>query len=117
VGANKSDFTELAVALSRRGCFVLLFDFRAHGESGGSRSSLGHHEQRDIAAALDFLKSRPEVDPKRIGIYGFSMGASTAILAAARTHAFSAIVVDSAFTSRATRLGPSRALSFAIFPF
>ena len=99
VGANKSDFTELAVALSRRGYFVLLFDFRAHGESSGSRSSLGHHEQRDIAAVLDFLRSRPEVDPKRIGIYGFSMGASTAILAAARTHAFSAVVADSAFTS------------------
>ncbi len=99
VGANKSDFTELAVSLSRRGYFVLLFDFRAHGESGGSRSSLGHHEQKDIAAALDLLKSRPEVDPKRIGIYGFSLGASTAILAAARTHAFSAIVADSAFTS------------------
>ncbi len=99
LGANKSDFTELAVVLSRRGYFVLLFDFRAHGESSGSRSSLGHHEQRDIAAALDFLKVRPEADPKRIGIYGFSMGASSAILAAARTHAFSAIVVDSAFTS------------------
>jgi len=99
VGANKSDFTELAVALSRRGYFVLLFDFRAHGESSGSRSSLGYHEQKDIAAALDFLKARSEVDPKRIGIYGFSMGASTAILAAARTHAFSAVVVDSAFTS------------------
>src|SRR5512147_2927325 len=30
VGANKSDFTELAVSLSRRGYYVLLFDFRAH---------------------------------------------------------------------------------------
>jgi uncharacterized protein len=99
VGANKSDFTELAAALSRRGHFVLLFDFRAHGESSGSRSSLGYHEQKDIAAALDFIRSRPEVDPKRVGIYGFSMGASTAILAAARTRAFSAVVVDSAFTS------------------
>ena len=99
VGANKSDFTELAVALSRRGYFVLLFDFRAHGDSSGSRSSLGYHEQKDVSAALDFLKSRTEIDPKRIGIYGFSMGASTAILAAARTHAFSAIVADSAFAS------------------
>lgn len=99
VGANKSDFTELAVALSQRGFFVLLFDFRAHGESGDKRSSLGHHEQKDVAAALDFLRTRTEVDPKRIGIYGFSMGASTAILAAARTHAFSAVVADSAFAS------------------
>jgi dipeptidyl aminopeptidase/acylaminoacyl peptidase len=99
VGANKSDFTGLAVAFSRRGYFVLLFDFRAHGESSGRRTSLGFHEQKDVFAALGFLKNRSEIDPKRIGIYGFSMGASTAILAAAHTNAFSAVVADSAFTS------------------
>ena len=99
VGANKSDFTELAAALSRRGFYALLFDFRAHGESGGSRSSLGYHEQKDVDAALRFLKEKREIDPKRIGIYGFSLGGSTAILAAAKTGAFSAVVVDSAFSS------------------
>jgi dipeptidyl aminopeptidase/acylaminoacyl peptidase len=99
VGANKSDFTELAVFLAKRGYIVLLFDFRAHGESAGSRTSLGYHEQKDISAALDLLKARPEVDPGRIGIYGFSMGGSAAILAVAQTRAFSAVVVDSAFTS------------------
>ncbi len=99
VGANKSDFTELAAALARRGFFVLLFDFRAHGESGGSRTSLGYHEQKDIAAAVDVLKKRREIDQKRIGIYGFSMGGATAILAAATSHAFAAVVADSAFTS------------------
>ena len=100
VGANKSDFTELAASLSHRGYFVLLFDFRAHGESGGRRTSLGLHEQKDIEATLAFLKTRRDtIDPKRIGIYGFSMGGSTAILAAAKTGAFSAVVADSAFTS------------------
>jgi alpha-beta hydrolase superfamily lysophospholipase len=58
VGANKSDFTGLAVSLSRRGYYVLLFDFRAHGESSGRRSSLGYHEQKDIVAALDLLRTR-----------------------------------------------------------
>jgi dipeptidyl aminopeptidase/acylaminoacyl peptidase len=99
VGANKSDFTELAVSLSGRGYFVLLFDFRAHGESSGSRTSLGYHEQKDIVAALGFLKGRSEINTKRIGIYGFSMGGSTAILSAANTGAFATVVVDSAFTS------------------
>jgi dipeptidyl aminopeptidase/acylaminoacyl peptidase len=99
VGANKSDFTELAASLARRGYFVLLFDFRAHGESGGSRTSLGYHEQKDVAAALSVLENRPGIDRKRIGIYGFSMGGATAILAAARSGAFSAVVADSSFTS------------------
>jgi dipeptidyl aminopeptidase/acylaminoacyl peptidase len=99
VGANKSDFTELAASLARRGYFVLLFDFRAHGESGGSRTSLGYHEQKDVLAALSVLKARKDIDLHRIGIYGFSMGGSTALLAAARSGAFSAVAVDSAFTS------------------
>ncbi|MCK9420647.1 MAG: alpha/beta fold hydrolase [Nitrospirae bacterium] len=99
VGANRSDFTELAVSLAQRGHFVLLFDFRAHGESSGRRTSLGYHEQKDIIAALEFLKTRHEIAPGRIGIYGFSLGGSSAILAAAKTGAFSAIVADSAFTS------------------
>jgi len=99
VGANRSDFTELAASLSHRGYFVLLFDFRAHGESGGRRTSLGYHEHKDVIAALEFLRTRDEVNPGRIGIYGFSLGGSSAILAAAKTNAFSAVVTDSAFTS------------------
>ena len=99
VGANRSDFTELAAQLTKRGYFVLQFDFRDHGESGGSRTSLGYLEQKDILAAIDYLKKRKEIDKNRLGIYGFSMGGSSAILAAARTGAFSAVVADSAFTS------------------
>jgi len=99
VGANKSDFTKLAASLVRRGYVVLLFDFRAHGESSGSRTSLGYHEQKDVLAALSILKAREEIDLQRIGIYGFSMGGSTAILTAAQSGAFSAVVADSAFTS------------------
>ncbi|HEY6010037.1 MAG TPA: alpha/beta fold hydrolase, partial [Nitrospirota bacterium] len=99
VGANRSDFTELAASLAKRGFFVLQFDFRAHGESGGSRTSLGYHEQKDIIAAFHLLKSRSDIDPKRIGIYGFSLGGASAILTAAKTGAFSAVVADSAFMS------------------
>jgi dipeptidyl aminopeptidase/acylaminoacyl peptidase len=99
VGANRSDFTELAVTLAKRGYFVLQFDFRAHGESSGSRTSLGYLEQKDVLAALDYLKKRKEIDKNHLGIYGFSMGGSSAILAAARSGAFAAVVVDSAFTS------------------
>ena len=98
-GANRSDFTELAVYLSRRGYVVLTFDFRAHGESEGRRSSLGYHEQKDIAAAHRFLVSRKEVDRARIGLFGFSLGGAAAILAAAESGAFQAVVADSAFSS------------------
>jgi len=98
-GANRSDLTDLAVALSRRGLAAMTFDFRAHGESAGRRSSLGYHEQKDVAAAYRFLTDRTDIDGSRIGIYGFSLGGATAILAAAETGQFRAVVADSAFTS------------------
>jgi dipeptidyl aminopeptidase/acylaminoacyl peptidase len=99
LGANRSDFTDLAVFLARRGYFVLTFDFRAHGTSDGSRSSLGYFEQKDVEAAIAFLAMHPRIDRNRIGIFGFSLGGSTAILTAARTGKFAAVAADSAFTS------------------
>jgi dipeptidyl aminopeptidase/acylaminoacyl peptidase len=99
VGANRSDFTDLAVHLSRRGYLVLAFDFRAHGASEGRRTSLGYHEQKDIEAALAYLRSHPEVDRDRIGIYGFSMGGVAAILTASTGRAFSAVIADSAYAN------------------
>lgn len=99
LGASKADFTELAADPVRAGFHVLLFDFRAHGESKGFRTSFGYLEQRDLEGALRFLKARPEVDPERIGAYGFSMGGAVVILTAAKDKAIKAVVSDSAFTS------------------
>ena len=99
LGASKADFTGLAADLVQAGFHVLLFDFRAHGKSKGFRTSFGYLEQRDLQGALRFLNGRPEVDPERIGAYGFSMGGSVAILTAAKDTAIKAVASDSAFTS------------------
>ena len=58
---------------------VLQFDFRGHGESDPGLVTLGSHERRDVAAAVDFLRSRG-LGP--IALFGVSMGAAIAILAA-----------------------------------
>ena len=44
--------------LSAAGYTVLLFDFQAHGESGGSRITTGYLESRDARAALDFVRAQ-----------------------------------------------------------
>lgn len=70
----------LARDLLSRGLAVLAFDARGSGESDGSgNESIADHFE-DVLAAYDFLKGRPEVDQKRIGILGVSYGGYLASL-------------------------------------
>ena len=85
-----------AAALVDAGYNALLFDFRAHGESGGVRYTLGWAEQRDLLGAVDYLKSRG-FQPERMGFWAHSMGAATALLASAASPDVRTIVADSSF--------------------
>jgi dipeptidyl aminopeptidase/acylaminoacyl peptidase len=76
---------------------LLLFDFRYFGESDGAYTTAGILETRDVTAAVKYLKSREDVDPTRIGAMGFSLSASSFILA--RNQDLKAIVADSAYAS------------------
>jgi pimeloyl-ACP methyl ester carboxylesterase len=78
---------------------VLLFDFRAHGDSEGRKCSLGYLERRDLLAALSLLRQREGVDAERVGVYGFSLGGAVAILTAAEHLEIRAVVSDSSFSS------------------
>ena len=96
IWTGRRECLPLALRFWAAGYNVLCFDFRAHGLSGGRFTSVGHHETNDVLGAVEYLKQRPEVDPKRIGVVGFSMGAAAAIQAAARTTDIAALVADSA---------------------
>ena len=72
---------------------VLQFDFRGHGESDPGLVTLGALERRDVAAAVDFLRSRG-LGP--IALFGVSMGAAIAIDAAPDLPV-AAVVADAAF--------------------
>ena len=98
LGASKSDFINLSGFLSSNGFNVLLFDFRAHGESGGKSCSLGLKEQMDITATLDYIISRKNLKNKNIGLYGFSLGGSAGILTASKDLKIKAIVADTPFS-------------------
>jgi alpha-beta hydrolase superfamily lysophospholipase len=92
--------THPAASIAREsGYNTLTFDFRGCGESGGKTTSVGYWEVGDLLGAIDYLKSRPEVDPEKICVYGFSMGGAVAILAAEREPAIKAIITDAAFAS------------------
>src|SRR3989304_2001206 len=99
LGANRSDFTELAAGLSRNGYNTLLFDFRGHGENERKASSFGYLEQRDLLGAIRYVKERKDVDAEEIAVYGFSMGGAVAILTAAETSDIKGVIADSSFTT------------------
>jgi len=48
--------------LHRAGYTVFLFDFRSRGESEGDAVTLGYYERGDVLGAIDYLKTRPDVD-------------------------------------------------------
>ena len=82
--------------LVEHGYGVLLFDRRGEGASEGDPNTFGWVGDRDLHAATDYLRSRPDVDPARIGAIGLSVGGEMLIHAAARSDAFKAIVSEGA---------------------
>jgi fermentation-respiration switch protein FrsA (DUF1100 family) len=82
--------------LVRHGYGVLLFDRRGEGASEGDPNAFGWVGDRDLHAAAAYLRSRPDVDPKRIGAIGLSVGGEMLIHAAAHSDAFKAIVAEGA---------------------
>ena len=80
--------------LVRHGYGVLLFDRRGEGDSEGDPNAVGWNGDRDIKAAIAFLRERPDVDPDRIGGIGLSVGGELMLETAAETDALKAVVSE-----------------------
>ena len=93
--------------LVRHGYGVLLFDRRGEGESEGDPNIFGWQGERDVHAAVDYLRSRADVDPDRIGGIGLSVGGEMMIEAAAESDGLAAIVSEGrgSFHTRGPRHG------------
>jgi uncharacterized protein len=84
--------------LARNGYGVLLFDRRGEGASDGDPNIFGWGGDRDVRAAVEYLKSRPDVEPGRIGGIGLSVGGELMLQAAAGTDELAAVVSEGAGT-------------------
>jgi pimeloyl-ACP methyl ester carboxylesterase len=79
-------FLVLADALARRGIAVLRVDDRGIGGSSGDFTQATSEDfAGDALAGVAWLKTRKEVDPRRIGLVGHSEGAAVAPMAAVRS--------------------------------
>lgn len=80
---------------------LLLFDFRAHGQSEGTITSIGYHEYKDVIAAVKFMKSergRATNQQLPLVIMGVSMGGAATLKAVGNEPDLgNALVVDSTY--------------------
>jgi len=84
--AGHRPFLVLADRLTRKGIAVLRFDKRGNGKSTGDYAKATTEDfAGDADAALAFLKTRKEIDARKIGLIGHSEGGLIAPIVAARS--------------------------------
>ncbi|MFN8333596.1 MAG: alpha/beta fold hydrolase [Cyclobacteriaceae bacterium] len=87
-------FLVLSDYLTRNGIAVLRFDDRGVGKSTGSfQTATSADFATDVTAAVEYLKTRKEVDKKKIGLIGHSEGGAIAPMVAANSKDIAFIVL------------------------
>jgi pimeloyl-ACP methyl ester carboxylesterase len=93
-------FRELADTLGRRGIAVLRLDDRGvNGSDGGTNSATSEDFANDIRAGVAYLRTRSEIDRRRIGLVGHSEGGIIAPMIAAADTSIRSIVLMAGMAS------------------
>ena len=93
---NLSHRLEIIRILYQTGFNIFMYDYRGYGRSGGEPSEDGLY--RDGRAAFDHAVTIPGVDPKRIILWGTSLGGAVAVdVAVHRSPA--GLILESTFSS------------------
>ncbi|MCB9765944.1 MAG: alpha/beta fold hydrolase [Alphaproteobacteria bacterium] len=97
--AAKDQLLELAPPLREMGWRVVLVDLRGSGDSGGTGTTIGVTEARDVAAVAAWA-------PRPVVLYGFSMGAAAALRAVAAEGATpDGLILEAVFDRLRTTVG------------
>lgn len=92
-GLGIPTLAHLAGALADAGFFVVRYDKRGNGQSGGRAESATLTDfAEDTRSVVKWLADRKDVDPKRIAVVGHSEGAWVGMLAASRDRKIAALV-------------------------
>lgn len=107
MGANKSWQADWHRQLAERGFAVIAIDAHLSGDRaiatsiGGIKAeqnwvwphqTVVNHTANDVSRILDLLPTRPEFDPQRVAVLGFSMGGATTMVLAWREPRISVVM-------------------------
>ncbi|HNS92012.1 MAG TPA: alpha/beta fold hydrolase [Thauera sp.] len=103
-GGNAALMLPLARPLHEAGFATLFVDARCHGASDDDSFASLPRFAEDAEHAFAWLATRAGVDPRRIALFGHSVGAGAVLLAAARTPQVAAVVSVAAFSHPAAMM-------------
>ena len=114
LGGSRTSPTALGLSLNAlaetqlvpQGYAALTFDARGHGQSQGLVSIDGPREIADVRELFDWLATRPGVDGRHIGAFGFSYGGGAAWRATEEGVPFAAIAPAITWTDLYSALLP-----------
>ena len=110
-------FLVLADHLTRQGIGVLRFDDRGHGKSTGDFGTATTEDfSKDVLSAFAYLKTRKEIDVKKIGLIGHSEGGIIAPLAANNSNDVAFIVLLASTGVSGTELSVMQSKTLRGFP-
>lgn len=98
-GGDKAEILGANPLFWDRGCHLLSYDARGHGDSSRALLTFGAHERDDLRLATDWLAARTGLPRSDIGLMGWSYGAATAIQAAPGLPDLAFVIADSSFSS------------------
>lgn len=94
---NVQEYWDRVQLFYRAGFDVFIYDYRGFGMSSGTSSEEGLHE--DALAALNYLRSRKDVDTTQIVDYGYSLGGVPTMYLAAFAHKPKCVITENIFAS------------------
>jgi alpha-beta hydrolase superfamily lysophospholipase len=103
---NRASGISVAERFVSRGFDALIYDSRAHGESGGTACTYGYYEKKDLSDAIDSIRHQPVI------VLGVSLGAAVALQAAADDRRIAAVIAVATFCDLRT-VATGRAPFFA----
>ncbi|NBS06459.1 MAG: alpha/beta fold hydrolase [Verrucomicrobia bacterium] len=114
LGASKAHMIDYFLFAQKEGYPVMAIDFRGHGASDPSLTSIGFYESRDVISAIRFLRAEGAGDPV---LWGTSMGAVSALLAAERDGAVAGVIADAPFDTYRNTIRHHAKLMYGITEF